>query len=86
VDGKQLQEKVRQATAMVELTANLVFEPGLYQLNASEISPCLSSTGFEMTLVNFALGDGAGYTVEFSSRYPDGTVCALASGDGCSDQ
>jgi hypothetical protein len=85
VDGEQLQDRVRQATAMVEQTAGLVFEPGVYQLNASEIAPCLSSTGSAMTLVNFAVGDGAGYTVEFSSEYPDGTVCALAA-EGCTDQ
>jgi hypothetical protein len=70
----------------LEQEVGFSFVPGTFQITASVMSGCLFEGGYEATLVNLSDGNGDGYTVEFSERSPDGTVCRLDEIGGCLGQ
>lgn len=86
VSGNDLDLDVQRARVKLEQEVGFTFVPGTFQMNASVISGCLFEGGYDATLVNLPDGEGGGYTVEFSERFPDGIVCMLDAISGCTSQ
>lgn len=71
--------QVRIATALLEESRGVVYEPGTFSLNFFRYAACFATYGRRATLVHSQTKNPTDlrYTVEFNSEHPEGTVCEL---------